>query len=89
MKELSVVFAFEKYRLEYSEIDGFFHYENLNKNNKNTNGYFCICDKITITQCNEFTSQMFEKYPNINTGNDKEYPSIEIMKTEFQAFLLT
>lgn len=78
-----------KFRLEYSERQGYFHYENPDKNNKNTNGYFCVCDKITNEQCNEFTHKMFKKYPNINTGNDKECPSIEIIKKEFESFLLT
>lgn len=79
----------DEYRLEYCERDGFFHYENPCNNNKNTNGYFCLCDKITNKQCNEFTAFMIKKYPNINTGNGKKYPSFDIIKKEFVSFLLS
>lgn len=78
-----------KFRLEYSEKFGLFNYENPDKNNKNTNSYFCLCDKITMRQCNEFTGLMFKKHPNINTGNGKKYPSIKIIIDEFKAFLLS
>ena len=79
----------DKYRLEYSSKEGVFHYEDTDNNNKNTNGYVCLCDNITLNQCDEFTNEMFEKYPNINTGNNKGYPTIKMMKIEFKSFLLT
>jgi len=72
-----------EYRLEYSERDGCFHYENPENNNKNTNTYFCICDKISRKQCSEFTGKMFKKYPNIKTGNERKVPTFETIKKEF------
>jgi hypothetical protein len=76
-----------KYRLEYSENSGFFHYAKP-YTNKDEYGFFCICDNLTLAQCEEFTEKMFEKYPNINTGNKKSIPSFVIIKKEFELFLI-
>jgi hypothetical protein len=65
-----------KHRLEYSETQGFFHFEESNKDNKNTNDYYSLCDNITEKQCIEFTEMIFAKYPNVNTINGNSYPNI-------------
>ncbi len=77
------------YRLEYSEKFGCFHLNDPDKTYDNTHSYFCICNRMTGTQCDEFTLLMASKYPNINTLNDKYYPSINTIKQEFEDFLLS
>jgi len=74
----------DKYNLEYSEIQGFFHYA-VNDNNKE---YKLICKNLSYKQCYEFTNLMFDKYPNINTGYGNIPTYNQIIK-EFEEFLLT
>lgn len=71
------------YRLEYNQNQGLFHFEDVEKNNKNTNGWYCVCDKISQNQCIEFTDKIEEKY-----NGDKNFPSVETIKAEFVEFLL-
>jgi len=82
----------EKYRLEYNESQGGFHYDNYS-HQKNTMGWITICDAISAEQANEFANMMEEKYPdigwmNIHRQRDK-CPSVEQVKKEFEKFLLS
>ena len=70
------------YRLEYNQKQGLFHFEDIEKNNKKTNGWVCICDTISQNQCIEFTDIIDEKY-----SSDKDYPTTETIKAEFVKFL--
>lgn len=71
----------EKIRLEYSEKQQCFHYDN-GSHEKNSNGYYCLCDSILHKTASEFCNKMHVKYPKI-------LPSFEIMKRQFEIFLLT
>jgi hypothetical protein len=72
------------YRLEYSEKQGFFHYaqDNLPVNTS----YRTICNNISYNQCNEFTQNIFKKYPNVNTG-EGDAPPFHVIYDEFRQFL--
>ncbi|MBB1194840.1 hypothetical protein DNC80_14310 [Flavobacterium sp. SOK18b] len=73
-----------KYRLEYNEKQGFFHFENIKENNKNTNGYQTICKNISVDQCIEFVSLIYEKHFGIDVD-----PTFENVLHEFISFLET
>jgi hypothetical protein len=76
----------KKYQLEYSEKQGFFHFADKQTNpNKE---YKVICNNLSQNQCEEFTELMFEKFPNINTGQEPT-PSFKTIFEEFKSFLLT
>lgn len=66
------------YRLEYNQAQGMFHFESVTKNNKNTNGWVSICDKLDETQCIDFAQEMERKY-----GSNKSYPTNTIIKLNF------
>lgn len=67
------------YRLEFSQKQNCFHYENPNKNNKNTNGYYCLCDLLHLKYCLEFCKYIDKKYTN---------PTLGIVKLEFEIFFI-
>jgi len=75
----------EKYHLEYSEKQGFFHYSDDKSNYSPT--YKSICKNLSYNQCCEFTQEMFEKYPETNTGK-KPVPKFDTIKKEFGFFLI-
>jgi hypothetical protein len=75
------------YRLEYSEAQGCFHFENTNTENKNTNSYHCLCHVISSYEAEKFTRKMLVKYPFINSGNIQFCPNLQKIKEEFELFL--
>lgn len=71
-----------KYRLEYNEQEGFFHFEDIKANNENTNGYKTICKKISVEQCIEFTDLIYNKYLD-----DNKSPTYITVLQDFVDFL--
>lgn len=79
-----------KSRLEYSKRDGFFHIDSVNNELGDVdNSYACICKELDSKHCSNFTHLMMDKYPDINTGEDKKCPSVGTIKEEFGEFLLS
>ncbi|MBA3704578.1 MAG: hypothetical protein H0W84_01345 [Bacteroidetes bacterium] len=77
----------ETSRLEYNEYQGRFH---LNKGGiePNTNYWFTICNNLSYEQCMEFSELMTEKY-DLMGQNKNDYPSFELIQSEFVKFLLS
>jgi hypothetical protein len=68
------------WRLEYNQTTGDFHFEDTRKDNKETAGYLTICDSISEIQCVEFCQL-------VNHMVEEPFPTIEILRDEFVAFL--
>jgi hypothetical protein len=77
----------EKFRLEYSEKQGCFHFEDIEKPNRNTNHYFTLCDELDELSCHRFFYKMVKKYPKLKTGNGFDYPKFRVIAKEFKDFL--
>jgi len=69
-----------KIRLEYSREQGCFHFEDINKDNKNTFSYFTIKKEVDSNIASEFVKMYDSKYPKRNI-------SIQAMKDEFNNFI--
>ena len=57
----------EQVRLEYNQKQGLFHFENVDKENKNTNGWETICDKMSVDQAMEFVEDIDKEIPTAAT----------------------
>ncbi len=55
-------------RLEYNQKQGLFHFENVDKDNKNTNGWETICDKISVDQAMEFVEDIDKEIPTLGVA---------------------
>jgi len=74
------------YRLEYNEKQGFFHFKKVSKPNLYTFGWAEISPCLKYEHCSAFAEWAIKKYPNINSGNGKKYPSVSLIKQEFENF---
>lgn len=77
------------YILEYNEKCGFFHY-NDGSARQNTYNWITIYEDISEKQCEEFCDLMFKKYPSINnitSENRSDFPSLELIKSDFMKFM--
>lgn len=72
------------YTLEYSEKQGFFHYAQSKHPIKNT--YKTIAKNISYDKCNKFTQYIFEKYPEVNTGQPNT-PPFDTIFNEYVEFI--
>ena len=73
-------------RLEYNQKQGLFHFENVDQDNKNTNGWETICDKISVDQAMEFVEDIDKEIPTL--GDDIKIP-FKTMVKNFEIFLET
>lgn len=69
----------ELVRLEYNQKQGLFHFEDVDKENKNTNGWKTICEKMSVDQAMEFVEDI---------GDDIKIP-FKTMVKNFEIFLKT
>ena len=76
----------EQVRLEYNQKQGLFHFENVDKENKNTNGWETICDKMSVDQAMEFVEDIDKEIPTL--GDDIKIP-FKTMVKNFEIFLET
>jgi hypothetical protein len=74
------------YRLEYSEKQGFFHFAEFGDTTPQNSTYKVLSPKLhflTFNNCVDFTTDMFSKYTDLNTGENKKFVSYEMMSGYF------
>ena len=76
----------ELVRLEYNQKQGLFHFEDVDKENKNTNGWKTICEKMSVDQAMEFVEDIDNEIPTL--GDDIKIP-FKTMVKNFEIFLKT